>query len=159
MAEVAKNGNCYWPQSCHKWQLFASWQKLPKLAIVIDLKVVTNGNYLLHGRSCQKWPIKGCILLPKMAINRTICNSIENLSHFFFSISGTFSSVIMLSKSSQKWQFLLTSKLPKMANEHTWSMNNPRSSHFQLSLFCINMYMYVQTKEENNKTEGEWKQV
>ena len=63
MAEVAKNGNFYWPQSCRKWQLLALWQKFPKLAI------------------------NGGILLPKMAINRMICNSIENLSHFF-AISG-----------------------------------------------------------------------
>ena len=43
-----------------KWQLLALWQKLPKMAI------------------------NGCILLPKIAINGMICNSIENLSHFFF---------------------------------------------------------------------------
>ena len=61
-AEMAKNGN------------------------FIDLKVATNGNYLLY----DKWPkmaINGCMLLPKLAIKGTICNSIENLSHFF-AISG-----------------------------------------------------------------------
>ena len=34
-----------------------------------------------------KMAINGCILLPKMATYKTICNSIENLSHFF-AISG-----------------------------------------------------------------------
>ena len=36
------------------------------MAIFIDLKVATNGNYVLHDRSCQKWQL----LLTSLA---TIC--------------------------------------------------------------------------------------
>ena len=42
-------------------------QKLPKMAIFIDLKVATNGNYLPHGRSGQKWQFLLTSKLPQMA--------------------------------------------------------------------------------------------
>ena len=117
-----------------------------KMAIFIDLKVATNGNYVLHDQSCQKWQSLLASKLPKMAttcfmtkvakngnkwlhviakngnkqIDLQLYRELNSLFCHFWQYFG-FSSVIMLSKNCQKRQFLLTSKLPKMANEHTWT--------------------------------------
>ena len=73
----------------NQMQLLALWPKLPKMAIVIDLLVATNGNYLLYDRSCQKW---------QFFIDLIVATNGNYLPHH---------------TSCQKWQLLLTSKLPK----------------------------------------------
>ena len=114
------------------------------MAIFIDLKVAAIGNYLPHGRSCQKWQFLLTSKLPQMATTCFMTEVAKNGNKWLHIIAKTgnkrndlqlyrelkslfchfwqyfaFSSEIMLSKNCQKWQFLLTSKLPKMANEHT----------------------------------------
>ena len=73
MSEVAKNGNL-------------------KMAIFIDLKVATNGNYVLHDQSCQKWQSLLASKLPKMATTCFMTKVTKN---------GNYS---LYDKSCQKWQ-------------------------------------------------------
>ena len=98
------------------------------MAIFIDLKVATNGNYLLM-TEVAKNGIKWLHIIAKNGNKQNDLQLYRELKSLFchFWQYFAFSSVIILSKNGNnavqklpKWQFLLTSKLPKMANEHTW---------------------------------------
>ena len=108
------------------------------MAILINLKVVKNGNYVPYDSSCQKWQFLLTSKLPKMAIKGLICYSIENFSHFF-AISGN----ILLHKVAKNGNYLpydSSCQKQQYLTAHYYSIEKLQSLFLPfLAIFCISV--------------------